>query len=268
MHFFGDTRHLQATADQVGLATQTGPLPITLSGNVQTWTSGPPLGDLYTEIAQASFKLNDSWTLLGQQLYQQQGSVTLANIVGGVNVKPTPDLSLNVLVGAGIHTLYTYQWSTFVSPQYRLPWTFGGQQRVALEADGTFEHYQLGQFSQITPKIDLRIAAWLPQVQLGYAFGSFNNDGPSSSTQYYQPQALRGVTLTTVFHPCDKVYVVLSILPANENYIAGSHVTQNTVGGTFHWNVSNWLRLSFYGEDTWYDGGSDRALGGGLSFAF
>lgn len=62
------------SADQVGLATQTGPLPISISGNVQSWTSGSPLRDLYTESAQGFYQLNQNWRILGQQLYQQQGS--------------------------------------------------------------------------------------------------------------------------------------------------------------------------------------------------
>src|SRR6187402_2556897 len=93
-HFFGDTQHLQAVADQVSLSTQTGPLPFTLSGNVQSWTSGPKLSDLYTQTAQASFAINSQWKLLGQQLYQQQASVSLWNFVGGVNYSPTDDLSI------------------------------------------------------------------------------------------------------------------------------------------------------------------------------
>ncbi|GAB0120139.1 hypothetical protein Acid7E03_42110 [Acidisoma sp. 7E03] len=250
------------------MTTQTGPLPITVSGNVQSWTSGPPLENLYTESAQASFKIDKAWTILGQQLYQQQGSITLANLVGGVNVKPSQDLSINMLAGAGIHTRYTYQWSLFLSPQLRLPWMVSGQRRIALEADSTFEHYELGHFVQVTPKIDVKIASWFPQLQVGYAFGRFDNDGTVSSTQYYQPQALRGATVTAVFRPAESVYIVASLLPANRNYIAGTHVVQSTIGGTIHWNIADWLRLSFYGDDTWYSGGSDRALGGGLGFAF
>lgn len=268
IYFFGDTQHLQTTSDQVSLATQTGPLPFTVSGNVQVWTSGPPLGNLYTESAQTSLKLNPTWTLLGQQLYQQQGSITLTDLVGGVNYKPSPDLSINLLMGGGVHTLYTYQWSTFLFPQYRLPWKLGGEQRVAFETDGTFEHYELGNFSQATPKLDLRIAPWFPQLQVGYAFGNFDNTTAVSVTQYYQPQAIRGTTVTAVIHPLENIYVVMSFLPNNKNYIAGSFTDQTTFGGTLHWNLSNALRLSFYGEDTWYENGSDRALGGGLSFAF
>ena len=268
LHFFGNTTHLQATSDQVGLATQTGPLPISISGNVQSWTSGSPLRDLYTESAQGFYQLNQNWRILGQQLYQQQGSITLSNFVGGVNFRPKNDLSFNVTVGAGVHTLYTYQWSAYLSPQYRLPWTVCGRKPVALELDTTFENYVLGNFSQATPKIDLDLTSWLPQLQIGYAFGDFDNTTSVHPTQYYQPQAIRGVTFTAVAHPLDQMYVVVSYLPANRNYIAGSYVTQNTFGGTVHWNLTAGFRLSFYGEDSWYEGGSDRALGGGVSFAF
>jgi hypothetical protein len=91
VHFFGDTTHLQATSDQVGLEAQTGPLPISVSGNVQSWTSGPPLSDLYTESAQALYHINQNWKILGQQLYQQQGSIALSNFVGGFNYRPNND---------------------------------------------------------------------------------------------------------------------------------------------------------------------------------
>jgi hypothetical protein len=268
IHFFGDTSHLQATSDQVSLASQPGPLPISISGNIQSWTSGPPLSDLYTEAAQGFYRINENWKILGQQLYQQQGSITLANFVGGFNYKPNDDISLNVTAGVGVHTLYTYQWSTYISPQYVLPWTISGKKRIALEADTTFENYIRGNFSQVTPKLDLDLASWLPQLQIGYAFGNFENTTSISTTQYYQPQTIRGVTLTAVLHPLAQVYIVASYLPANRNYIAGSYVSQNSFGGTIHWNLNSALRLSAYGEDTWYQGGSDRALGGGISLAF
>ncbi len=268
IHFFGDTSHLQATSDQVSSASQPGPLPISISGNIQSWTSGPALSDLYTEAAQGFYRINESWKILGQELYQQQGSITLANFVGGFNYKPNDDISLNVTAGVGVHALYTYQWSTYISPQYVLPWSFEGKKRVALEADTTFENYVRGNFSQVMPKLDLDVAAWLPQLQIGYAFGNFENITPISATQYYQPQTIRGVTLIAVLHPLDQVYIVASYLPANRNYTAGSYVRQNSFGGTIHWNLNAALRLSAYGEDTWYQGGSDRALGGGISLAF
>jgi hypothetical protein len=268
LHFFGNTTHLQATSDQVGLATQTGPLPISVSGNVQSWTSGPPLGDLYTESAQGFYRLNQNWRILGQRLYQQQGSITLWNFVGGVNFRPNNDLSLNVTVGAGVHTLYTYQWSAYLSPQYRLPWTVCSKKPVALEIDTTFENYVLGNFFQATPKLDLDLTSWLPQLQIGYALGDFDDTASVRLTQYYQPQAIRGATITAVAHPLDQMYIVASYLPANRNYVAGSHVIQNIFGGAVHWNLRTGFRLSFYGEDSWYEGGGDRALGGGVSFAF
>jgi hypothetical protein len=245
-----------------------GPLPISVSGNVQSWTSGPPLGDLYTESAQGFYQLNQNWKILGQQLYQQQGSITLSNFVGGANFRPNNDLSLNATAGAGVHTLYTYQWSVYVSPQYRLPWTICGKKPVALEIDAAFENYVLGKFFQATPKVDLDLISRLPHLQIGYALGDFDNTTSVHATQYYQPQAIRGVTITAVAHPLDRMYVVVSYLPANRNYIAGSYVTQNNFGGTVHWNLRAGVRFSFYGEDSWYRNGSDRALGGGVSFAF
>jgi hypothetical protein len=267
-NFFGDTSHRQTTADQVSLSSQSGPLPVTISGNVQRWTSGPPLQNLYTQAAQGLYRINDQWKLLGQELYQQQGSINLLNVVGGFNYQPNDDFNINVTAGVGDHTLYTYRWSTYISPQYRLPWELYGRRRVAIEAATTFENYELGNFYQLTPKLDLDLADWLPQLQIGYAFGNFGSTGATTTTQYYQPQTVRGLTITAVAHPLQDVYIVASYLPANRNYIAGNYVVQDTVAATVHWNVAGNLRLAAYAEKSWYQGGSYRALGGGVSFAF
>ncbi|QIB35951.1 hypothetical protein G3A50_21235 [Ancylobacter pratisalsi] len=267
-HFFGNTRHLQAAADQVGLSTQTGPLPFTLSGNVQSWTSGPPLADLYTEAAQATYRIDDTWKLLGQQLYQEQSSISLWNFVGGVGYSPTEDFSLNAMVGVGIHTQYTYQWAAYVSPQYTLPVEINGEKWVAFGANFTFEDYELGSFSQVTPRVSLKIASWLPQLQIGYAFGEFDETTEVTQTQYYQPQAVSGLNVTAVLHPFDSIYAVLTYLPENRNYIAGNYVTQNTIGAALHVNLSPSFRASAFYQDTWYAGGSDYAIGGGGSIAF
>jgi hypothetical protein len=267
-HFFGNTRHLQAAADQGGLGTQTGPLPLTLSGNVQSWTAGPPMADLYTEAAQATYRIDDTWKLLGQQLYQQQSSISLWNFVGGVGYSPTENFSLNAMVGVGIHTQYTYQWAAYVSPQYTLPVLINGEKRVAFGANFTYEKYELGTFSQITPRVSLNVASWLPQVQIGYAFGEFDNTTPVTRTQYYQPQAVSGLNVTAVLHPFDSIFAVLTFLPENRNYIAGNYVRQSTVGATLHANLSPSFRASAFYQDTWYAGGRDHAIGGGISVAF
>ena len=266
VHFFGSAAHLQATADQVTLGTQGVPLPITISGNAQRWTSGPGMANLYTQAAQASYRIDDTWQLLGQELFQQQASIQLMNFVGGFKYKPDDAFNINVTAGAGIHTLYTYQWSTYVSPQYRLPWTIDGSRRVSLEADTEFENYALGNFFQVTPKLDVDVAPWVPQMQVGYAFGDFNNTTSVTKTQYYQPQTLRGVTLTLVFNPLKRLYIVTSVLPSNRNYIAGNFVVQTTLAATVHWNIARALRLSAYAEESSYQGGSYRALGGGIAF--
>lgn len=267
-HFFGDTQHVQATADQVNLSTQTGPLPFTLSGNVQSWTSGPKLADLYTEAAQGYYTINKQWKLLGQQLYQQQAAISLWNFVGGLGYSPTDDISINAMAGVGVHTLYTYQAAVFLSPQYTLPKAITGDHTVALSENFTFENYALGNFYQNTPKVSVRVASWLPQIQIGYAFGTFVNDAGVTQTQYYQPQAVRGATLTAVLHPLERIYAVLTCLPANRNYIAGDYVTQSTVGATLHVNLATFLRASAFYQDTWYEGGSDHAIGGGLNVTF
>ncbi len=269
MHFFGNFNHPQAMQDQVALAVHPGPLPIMVSGNVQRWMTGPPLKDLDTQVAQGLFRVNDKWTVVAQQLYQQQGPITLANLVAGFNYKPDEDWSINATLGAGIHTLYTYQWSGFISPQYQLPLEIAGRKRISVEAGLTFEQYQLGTFTQILPKVNLHVASWLPQVSVGYAEGHFHNSTPVSATQYYQPQTVHGFALTAVTRPLDSVYVVVSYLPVNRNYIAGSNVTQDTVSGTIHWNLTDSLRLSVFGQfQDVRGGGSDNAFGGGVNFTF
>jgi len=267
-HFFGNTRQLQTLSDQVGLGQQAGPLPFTLSGNVQTWTSGPPQDNLYTEAFQASYAIDKQWKLLGQQLYQQQDSISLWNFVGGVGYQPNDNLSLNAMVGVGVNTLYTYQWAAYISPQYTVPWKIGGQDRIALDADFTFEDYELGDFYQVRPKINVNLASWFPQLQIGWAIGEFDNATSVTKTQYYQPQPVRGLSLTAVLKPLDSTYLVLSYLPDNLNYIAGSYSSQSTVGATMHLNVTDSFRASLFYQDSWYEGGADMAFGGGLSAAF
>jgi hypothetical protein len=267
-NFFGNTSHLLATSDQVSLASQHGPLPITISGNVQRWTSGPSMQNLYTQSAQGLYSIDDHWKLLGQELYQQQGSINLLNLVGGFNYRANDDFNINVTAGVGDHTLYTYRWSTYISPQYRLPVEVYGQRRLSIEAATTFENYALGNFYQLTPKLDMDLGDWLPQLQIGYAFGNFGNTTATTRTQYYQPQTVRGLTITAVAHPLEQVYIVASWLPANRNYIAGNYVVQDTIAATVHWNVAGNFRLAAYAEKSWYQGGSYRALGGGISFAF
>ena len=267
-NFFGNSRYLQAMSEQVNLSRQGGPLPFTLSGNVQSWTSGPPQPDLYTEVAQLAYKLNDQWTLIGQQLYQQQASIELWNFVGGFGYQPTEDFNVNFMAGFGVHTLYTYEWAAYLSPQYTLPITIGGEKRLALGANITVESYELGTFSQFQPRISIRAAEWLPQVQIAYSFGTFDNDAGVTKTQYYQPQAVNGWSLTAVFHPFEAIYAVVSYLPENRNYIAGNYAIQNTVSGTLHMNLTPALRASVYYQDTWYKVGGDQAVGGGFSVAF
>lgn len=267
-NFFGNPRHLQATSDQVDLSRQGGPLPVTISGNVQAWTSGPAQPDLYTEIAQLSFKLTDDWSLLGQQLYQRQSSIELWNFVGGFGYHPNDEFSLNMMAGFGLGTLYTYQWAAYVSPQYTLPLVIADQKRIALGANFTMEQYELGTFRQVQPRVSVNVAPWLPQLQVGYSLGEFSNSTDQTQTQYYQPQPVNGLTMTAVLHPAEPLYAVLSYLPENRNYIAGNYVVQNTVSGTLHLNITQSVRTSIFYQDNWYDGGADQAVGGSLSVAF
>lgn len=267
-NFFGNSRYLQATSEQVNLSRGGGPLPFTISGNVQAWTSGPAQPDLYTEVAQLAYKISDQWTLLGQQLYQQQSAIELWNFVGGLGYQPTEDFSINVMAGFGVHTQYTYEWAAYISPQYTLPITIDGEKRIALGANITVEDYELGAFYQFQPRVSLRVASWLPQLQIGYAFGTFDNSTDETRTQYYQPQPVSGWSLTAVFHPFEPVYAVISYLPANNNYIAGDYSVQNTISATVHVNLTEKLRTSVFYQDSWYQNGGDQAFGGSISVNF
>jgi len=268
-HLFGSFGNVQGIQQQVSMVNAVGPLPITLSGNVQRWNSGPPLEDLYTEVLQGLFKLDDRWKLVFQQLYQKQGGVSLVNGTVGFNFTPDPAWSLNATAGFGVHTAYTYRYSLYASPQFKLPMQHDGKALVSLEADLLFNDYELGRFAQAVPKVNLRVARFLPQLTVGYAFGNFTSNAGVSATQYYQPLTTRGFVVSPVFRPADNAFLVVSWFPNNRNYIAGTTPRQNTIGATLHLNVSNQVHFSLFSQyqDT-IGSGTDYALGGGVSFNY
>lgn len=268
-HLFGSFGNVQGLQQQVSMVNAVGPLPITVSGNVQRWNSGPPLEDLYTEVLQGLFRIDDRWKFVFQQLYQKQGGISLANGVVGFNYAPDAAWSLNATAGFGVHTAYTYRYSLYVSPQLKLPMQHDGKALVSLEADLLFNDYELGRFAQAVPKVNLRVARFLPQLTVGYAFGHFTSNPGVTATQYYQPLTTRGLVLSPVFRPADNVFLVVSWFPNNRNYIAGTTPRQNTVGATLHLNVSNQVHFSLFSQyQETVGSGTDYALGGGVSFNY
>ena len=84
-HIFGGDINIQGLHQQFALATARGPLPFGVTGSVQRWISGPPLDNLYTQIAQGYVPVGDKWKLVFNEIYQNQGSINLANVVVGAN---------------------------------------------------------------------------------------------------------------------------------------------------------------------------------------
>lgn len=268
-HIFGGDINIQGMHQQFALASTRGPLPFGITGSVQRWISGPPLDNLYTQIAQGYMPVGDKWKLVFNQVYQNQGNINLANIVVGASYKPTSDVSINATAGVGANTTYTYRYSVYASPQFILPYTQGGKKILSVEAGLTYQSYELGEFSQIAPKINWSASESLPMLSAGYSFGSFRNSTSQTMTGYYQPKTLSGAMFTSVFKPTEKSFFALSWYPANRNYIAGIQAVQDTYGATLHYNASDRIRFSLFSQFQVTRGsGNDVAFGASMSFNF
>ena len=268
-HIFGGDINIQSMHQQFALASARGPLPFGVTGSVQRWISGPPLDNLYTQIAQGYMPVGDKWKLVFNQIYQNQGNINLANMVVGASYKPTSDVSINATVGVGANTAYTYRYSIYASPQFILPYTQGGKKVLSVEAGLTYQSYALGEFSQIAPKVNWNASESLPLLSAGYSFGSFRNSTSQTLTGYYQPKTLSGAMFTSVFKPTEKSFFALSWYPANRNYIAGVQMVQDTYGATLHYNASEQIRFSLFSQFQVTRGsGNDVAFGVSMSFNF
>ncbi len=266
-HIFGGDINIQGMHQQFALATARGPLPFGVTGSVQRWISGPPLDNLYTQIAQGYVPVGDKWKLVFNEIYQNQGNINLANVVVGANYKPSSDISLNATIGMGANTLYTYRYSVYASPQFMLPYTQNGKKALSVEAGLTYQSYELGDFSQISPKLNWHVSESLPMVSVGYSFGSFKNTTAQTMTGYYQPKTLNGAMLTSVVKPSDKSFLALTWYPANRNYIAGVEMIQDTFGATLHYNASERIRFSLFSQFQ-VTRGSGNDIAGGVSMSF
>lgn len=268
-HIFGNDINIQALHQQFALANAKGPLPIGVTGSVQSWITGPKLANLYTQIAQGYAPVTDNLKLVFNEIYQKQGNIELANIVVGANYQPTKDLSINATTGVGTNPQNTFRYSFYASPQYKLPFEEKGKKITSIEAGLTYQNFELGEFTQIAPKINWHVANFLPVLSAGYSFGNFKNSTPQLTNGYYQPKTINGAMFTGVLKPSQNSFLALSWYPANRNNIAGLEVIQDTVGATLHYNWSPQIRASLFSQYQITRGsGNDVAYGLSASFNF
>lgn len=268
-HIFGGDINIQGMHQQYSLANARGPLPFGITGSVQKWVSGPPLANLYTQIAQGYAPLNDKVKLVFNEIYQKQGNIALTNLVTGISYKANSDLSINVTAGAGTNPQNTYRYSFYFSPQYKLPFESDGQKTTSIEAGLTYQNFALGEFAQISPKVNWHVSALLPVLSAGYSFGNFKNSSSQVTNGYYPPKTLSGAMFTGVLRPSQNSFLALTWYPANLNNIAGIEVIQDTFGATLHYNWSPQFRSSLFSQFQVTRGsGNNVALGASASFNF
>lgn len=268
-HIFNNYGNLKSSQQQAILLNEKGPAPFSIFSSVQKWTTGPKLDNLYTEMAQGLYKVNDQWKIVASELYQKQGNIHLSNTGLGVNYLPNEDWSINAFAGAGAGVLYTYQYSLLLSPQYKLPITSDGKKTVSIEADVNYQEYALGNFRQFAPKINWQASDMMPPISFGYAFGSFQNSTSISANQYYQPKTANGAMISTSLRINEKSFLIITYYPYNKNIIGGFQVIQDTIGATFDYKLTDKLHLSLFSQ---YQNARnisiDIAFGGALNFSF
>lgn len=268
-HIFGGDINIQGMHQQFSLANAKGPLPIGVTGSVQKWVTGPPLANLYTQIAQGYAPVTDKLKVVFNEIYQKQGNIELANIVAGVSYKPTSNWSVNATTGVGSNTQNTYRYSFYASPQYTLPYTHNNQNILSIEAGLTYQNFELGEFTQIAPKVNWHVSDHLPLISAGFSFGNFRKSTNQQANGYYQPKTMSGAMLTGVVKPTEYSFLALTWYPANRNNIAGLDVIQDTVGATLHYNWSSQIRFSLFSQfQVTRSSGNDVAFGASASFNF
>lgn len=268
-HIFGGDINIQGMHQQYSLANARGPLPIALTGSVQKWVTGPPLANLYTQIAQGYAPINDNLKVVFNEIYQKQGNIALTNLVAGVSYKANSDLSINATTGVGNNPQNTYRYSFYLSPQYKLPYESNGQKSTSIEAGLTYQNFALGEFIQISPKMNWHVSDLMPVLSAGYSFGNFKNSTSQVTNGYYPPKTLSGAMFTGVVKPSQNSFLALTWYPANLNNIAGIEVIQDTFGATLHYNWSSQFRSSLFSQFQVTRGsGNNVALGASASFNF
>jgi hypothetical protein len=268
-HVFTSFGNIQSSSDQIALVTDIQPLPISISANQMRWTNGPYLANLNSVNVQGVIKLDEKVKFVFNELYQNQGNINLTNNIIGFNVRPNSDWSINLSGGAGTGTLYTFKSSAYISPQYKLPVLNNGKPLLSISADFLMQNYELGKFSQLTPKTNLYINELIPMLSIGYALGNFKYSSNVTQTQYYQPLTQSGVFISPVIRTSERTFTAVSWYPNNLNNIGGVMVRQNTLGGTFNYQLTSQFRMSVFAQYQNISNGSiDVAYGGGINLSF
>ena len=268
-HIFSSVGNAQSANQETVALGQKGPLPISAFGNVQKWTNGPAPVNLITQVVQGAFKVDDHWKIVASELYQKQGPINLTNSVIGSSYKPNKDWSINSYVGVGTNMLYTYKYSLMLSPQYILPIVKDGMKVFSAETAVNYQVFELGSFSQITPKINWQVSEYLPPISIAYAFGNFQNSTITTINNYNVPKIINGATISASLKTTEKSFLMINYSPENKQLIGGMQSISNTVAATFNYMIADKLHLSAFSQYGNTRGvGTTVALGGGLSFAF
>ena len=268
-HVFTNYGNIQSTQQQVFLMGNDKPLPFSLSGSVQKWNTGPNQDNLYTQMFQGLYRINDRWNVIFSEIYQRQGDIQLANAAVGFNFVPDNDWSINASLGLGAGYSYTYKYSLLFSPQYRLPFDFNGRKAFAVETALNYQEFSSGSFIQIVPKLNFQISETLPPISIGYAFGNFKNTGSQKINQYYQPKTSNGAMISASVRLTDNSFAIFSYYPYNKNIIGGNTVSQDTIGATWNYKVANSVHLSIFGQyQNTRNSSVDVSFGGSVNFSF
>ena len=267
-HIFTDYGNIQSSQQQILLLNDKAPLPFSVFGSVQKWTTGPTQDNLITQMAQGLYKLNNHWKIIASELYQKQGNINLSNTVLGFNYQPTSNLSINTSAGAGTADTYTYKYSLLFSPEYKFS-LFQDKKLFSTSATLNYQEFALGNFRQFVPKINWQASEYMPPISFGYAIGSFRNTSSSIVNQYYQPKTLRGALISASMRMTDRAFFIISYYPYNKNIIGGYTTTQDTVGATLNYKIQEKVHVSLFSQYQNTRGSSvNLAFGGSFNFAF
>jgi len=268
-HVFTNYGNVQSSQQQLILLRDKSPLPFSIFSSVQKWTTGPSQDNLYTQMAQGLYRVNDQWKIIASELYQKQGNINLTNTVLGVNYQPDKDWSINASAGIGTGDLYTYKYSLLFSPQYKLPIFDNGRKILSAEASINYQEFSLGNFTQVIPKINWQPSQYIPPISIGYAFGNFQNSTPTTVNQYYEPKTLNGAMISASLQATERSFLIISYYPYNKNLTGGKTITQDTVGATLNYKITEKFHIALFGQyQNARDASIDLAFGGSLNFAF
>ena len=268
-HVFTNYGNVQSSQQQLILLRDKSPLPFSIFSSVQKWTTGPSQDNLYTQMAQGLYRVNDQWKIIVSELYQKQGNINLTNTVLGANYQPDKDWSINASASMGTGDLYTYKYSLLFSPQYKLPIFDNGRKILSAEASINYQEFSLGNFTQVIPKINWQPSQYIPPISIGYAFGNFQNLTPTTVNQYYEPKTLNGAMISASLQATERSFLIISYYPYNKNLTGGKTITQDTVGATLNYKITEKFHIALFGQyQNARDASIDLAFGGSLNFAF